>query len=56
MFSTIKAVLWGFLGVRSQRGFDKDKKTLNPMSIVAVGFVFCILFVASLMILVNVIV
>ena len=30
MFSTIKAVLWGFLGVRSQQGFDKDKKTLNP--------------------------
>ena len=56
MWRTIKAVLWSFLGVRSQEEFDKDKQSLNPLTLLAVGFILCVVFVATLMIIVNIIV
>ena len=36
MWRTIKAVLWSFLGVRSQEEFDQDKQSLNPLALLAV--------------------
>ena len=56
MWRTIKAVLWSFLGVRSQEDFDQDKQSLNPLALLAVGFILCVVFVATLMIIVNIIV
>ena len=56
MWRTIKAVLWSFLGVRSQEEFDQDKQSLNPLALLAVGFILCVVFVATLMIIVNIIV
>ena len=56
MWRTVKAVLWSFLGVRSQKEFDQDKQSLNPVALLAVGFILCVIFVATVMIIVNIIV
>lgn len=56
ILKTVKAVLWSFLGIRSREEFEQDKQSLSPLALMAVGFVLCVLFVAALMILVNIIV
>ena len=50
---TVRAVLWGFLGVRRRTDFDKDVARLNPLHLMAVGVVMAFLFVAGLIVLVN---
>lgn len=49
----VKAVLWGFLGVRKFDEYEKDVHRLRPMHVVLVGVVMTFLFVAGLMLLVN---
>lgn len=51
--ATIKAVLWGFLGVRRQADYQKDIASLNPIHIIVVGVVMAMLFVGGLIGLVN---
>lgn len=51
--ATVKAVLWGFLGVRRQADYQKDIAQLNPLHIMAVGVVMAILFVLALILIVN---
>ncbi|MDP2018694.1 DUF2970 domain-containing protein, partial [Hydrogenophaga sp.] len=34
---TVKAVLWGFLGVRRNADFQNDIAKLNPLHLIAVG-------------------
>ena len=51
--STVKAVLWGFLGVRRQADYQKDIASLNPIHIIVVGVVMALLFVGGLIGLVN---
>lgn len=51
--STVKAVLWGFLGVRRQADYQKDIANLNPVHIIVVGVVMALLFVVGLIGLVN---
>ena len=50
---TVKAVLWGFLGVRRQADYQQDIARLHPLHIIAVGVVMAFLFVLGLMFLVN---
>ncbi|WP_291009552.1 DUF2970 domain-containing protein [Hydrogenophaga sp.] len=50
---TVKAVLWGFLGVRRQADYQKDIASLNPIHIIVVGVVMALLFVGGLIALVN---
>ena len=53
MWNTIKAVLWGFLGIRSSRGYEDDRQKLKLQHVIAVG-IFCVLvFVVSLFFLVR---
>ena len=40
MWDTLKAVLWGFFGIRSSRGYDEDRKKLKIQYVIAAG-VFC---------------
>lgn len=49
---TIKAVLWGFLGVRRDADYQNDIKKLNPIHIIVVGIFMGLLFVAILIFLV----
>jgi len=53
LFGTVKAVLWGFLGIRRNADYQKDIERLNPLHIMAVGVVMAFLFVGALILLVN---
>ncbi len=46
---TVKAVLWGFLGVRRKSDFQQDVAKLNPIHLLVTGVVLAFLFVAVLM-------
>lgn len=51
--ATVMAVLWAFLGVRRQSDYQKDIAQLNPLHIIAVGVVLALLFVLTLILIVN---
>ena len=51
--ATVKAVLWGFLGVRRNADYQSDVARLNPIHILVVGIVMALLFVVGLILLVN---
>ena len=53
LWPTIKAVAWSFLGVRKNSEFQADIGRLNPYAIIAVGLVGAVLFVLTLIALVN---
>ena len=50
---TVKAVLWGFLGVRRNADYQNDIAKLNPLHLIAVGVGMAFLFVVALILLVN---
>lgn len=53
MWSTVRTVLWSFLGVRSALGRDRDTEQANIFAIVFVAFVAVTVFVAGLMAVVH---
>lgn len=53
MWNTIKAVLWGFLGIRSSRGYEDDRQKLKLQHVIAVGIFCALVFVVSLFFLVR---
>ena len=53
ILGTVKAILWGFLGVRRYTDYQKDIASLNPIHIIVVGIVMAMLFVLGLIVLVN---
>jgi uncharacterized membrane protein YidH (DUF202 family) len=53
LLGTVKAVLWGFLGVRRNADYQQDIAKLNPVHLIAVGLVMALVFVFSLIFLVN---
>lgn len=53
ILGTVKAVLWGFLGVRRNADYQNDIAKLNPIHIMVVGVVMAILFVLALILVVN---
>ena len=50
---TVKAVLWGFLGVRRRADYQQDIERLNPLHLMAVGVAMAFLFVLALILVVN---
>ena len=50
---TVKAVLWGFLGVRRGADYQKDIAKLNPLHLLAVGLCMALLFVLVLILVVK---
>lgn len=50
---TIKAVAWSFVGLRARSDHEEDVKNLNPLHIIAVGFMGIFVFVAVLVLLVK---
>ena len=50
---TVRAVLWGFLGVRRNADYQDDIAKLNPLHLIAVGLGIAFLFVLGLIVLVN---
>ncbi|MDG5978362.1 hypothetical protein H010_24135 [Hydrogenophaga taeniospiralis CCUG 15921] len=53
LVGTVKAVLWGFLGVRRNADYQNDIAKLNPIHLLVVGLVMALLFVLGLILLVN---
>lgn len=49
LLDTVRAVLWGFLGVRRKSDFQHDIAKLNPIHLLVVGVVLAFVFVAVLM-------
>jgi hypothetical protein len=53
IWRTVKAVAWGFFGVRKDSAYQEDIARLTPLHIVAVGLVAVIVFVVALIVLVR---
>lgn len=47
-FQTLKAVLWGFFGVRKGTGYQEDISKLNPVHLIVAAVIATILFVVGL--------
>lgn len=52
-FATIKAVLWSFLGIRKQSGYEQDTAQLNPLHVIIAGVLCAALFVMTLVFIVK---
>ena len=53
LLRTVKAVGWGFFGVRKDSDYQEDIARLSPLHIIAVGLVAVMLFVGGLILLVK---
>ena len=53
LLGTIKAVAWGFFGVRKNSAYQEDIAKLTPLHIIAVGLVAVMVFVVGLILLVK---
>lgn len=47
-FQTLKAVAWGFFGVRKGKGYNEDISKLNPVHLILAGVLAAIVFVVAL--------
>ncbi len=47
-FQTLKAVLWGFFGVRKGKGYQEDISKLNPVHLIIAAILATVLFVVGL--------
>ncbi len=56
LLQTVSAVLWSFFGVRKGRDHDRDMTQLNPVHVVITGVVLGILFVMTLLLVVNLVI
>ncbi|MGL1833113.1 DUF2970 domain-containing protein [Rhodocyclaceae bacterium SMB388] len=52
-WATIRAVLWGFLGIRKRSGYISDATSLDPRAIVVAGVLGGVLFVLAIVALVR---
>lgn len=55
VWRTVKAVLWGFLGIRRRKDFQDDVSQLKPLHLMVAGVILTFVFVIGLMVLVNVV-
>ncbi len=56
LLTTIKAVAWAFLGIRSGSGYKHDIGQLRITHVITVGVIMAFVFVAGLMLIINLIV
>ncbi|AEE68858.1 Protein of uncharacterised function (DUF2970) [Bordetella pertussis] len=52
-FQTMKAVLWGFFGVRKGAGYQDDIARLNPVHVIVAGLLAAAIFVIALVAIVR---
>jgi Protein of unknown function (DUF2970) len=53
---SMKAVMWGFLGVRKKSGLQDDVASLSFVHIIIAGVVGALIFMATLLLVVKVVV
>ncbi|WP_408593957.1 DUF2970 domain-containing protein [Limnohabitans sp.] len=56
LMRSVIAVAWSFLGIRKSSEFQQDIEKISPLHILGVGLVAGLLFVAGLIVLVNLVV
>jgi len=54
--ATVKAVLWSFLGIRKKSDYEKDAAQLNPVHVIIAGVIGALIFIATLIIIVKIVV
>lgn len=54
--ATVKAVLWGFFGVRKKKDYESDAAGLNPIHVVIAGVIGAIIFIVILITIVKLVV
>jgi len=52
-FQTVKAVLWGFFGVRKGSSYQEDIARLNPVHLIIAGLLGGLIFVVVLVLIVR---
>lgn len=52
-WQTLRAVLWAMFGVRKGSGWREDVAKLNPVYVILTGVLFGVIFVISLVLLVQ---
>lgn len=50
---TVKAILWAMFGVRNSAGLKEDVSKLNPVYVILAGILFGVIFVVSLLLVVQ---
>lgn len=56
LWRTVKAVAWSFVGLRARGDFEEDVQQLSLLHIIIVGLIAIFIFVAALVVLVNLVV
>jgi hypothetical protein len=52
-FQTLKAVAWALFGVRKGAGYQEDMAKINPVHLIIAGLIGGVIFVVSLVLVVN---
>lgn len=52
-FSTVRAVLWSFAGVRRRKDYQQDATSLNPVYVVIAGVLAALVFVLTIVLVVR---
>ncbi len=55
-FRSMRAVLWAFLGIRNKAGLQNDVASLRFVHIIIAGVLGAVLFMAILLLIVNLVV
>jgi len=50
---TVKAVAWSFVGLRKGAGYQQDVQKLNPVHVIVAGIIGAVLFVLTIVLLVQ---
>jgi len=56
IWRSVSAVLWAFLGIRKREEYEKDLETIKPTQVILTGIFLALIFVISLLVLVNIII
>ena len=54
--ATMKAVFWSFFGIRKKSDYEKDAAQLNPVHVVIAGVIGALIFIATLIMIVKIVV
>lgn len=54
--ATMKAISWSFLGIRKKSDYEQDAAHLNPVHVIIAGLIGALIFIATLLIIINLIV
>lgn len=51
--STVKAVLWSFVGIRKRKDYHDDAASLDPKAVIVAGVLAGLVFVLTIVAVVN---